>query len=63
MGYDSTLRFLEYLGERNARSFEGEERNLLEIKGTFLRTLIEWSNASGMMSFSSMLDFLDFCIA
>jgi hypothetical protein len=49
--------------ERNARSFEGEERNLLEIKGTFLRTLVEWSNASGMMSFSSVLDFLDFCIA
>uniref|UniRef100_A0A2N9GSU5 Reverse transcriptase zinc-binding domain-containing protein n=1 Tax=Fagus sylvatica TaxID=28930 RepID=A0A2N9GSU5_FAGSY len=49
--------------ERNSRSFEGEETNLLEIKGTFLRTLIEWSNASDVMSFSSVLDFLDFCIA
>ena len=49
--------------ERNSRSFEGTERNLLELKGTVLRTLMEWSNALGMMSFSSILDFLDFCIA
>ena len=40
---------------RNSRSFEGAERNLLEIKGMVLRTLIEWSNAS-------VLDLLDFCI-
>jgi hypothetical protein len=37
------------------------ERNLLELRGTVLRTLIEWSNASGMMS-SSVLEFLEFCI-
>uniref|UniRef100_A0A2N9IWR4 CHD3-type chromatin-remodeling factor PICKLE n=1 Tax=Fagus sylvatica TaxID=28930 RepID=A0A2N9IWR4_FAGSY len=49
--------------ERNTRTFEGVERNLLEIKGTVLRTLTDWSNASGVMSFSSVLDFLDFCIA
>ena len=45
--------------ERNSRSFEGEERNLLEIKGMILR---DWSNAFGVMSFSSVLDFLDYCI-
>ena len=48
--------------ERNSRSFEGVERNMLEIKGTVLRILMDWSNASGTMSFSSVLDFLDFCI-
>ena len=46
--------------EGNSRSFEGEERNLLEIKGTVL-----WIGPMpfGVMSFSSVLDFLDFCIA
>uniref|UniRef100_A0A2N9GC88 GATA-type domain-containing protein n=1 Tax=Fagus sylvatica TaxID=28930 RepID=A0A2N9GC88_FAGSY len=28
--------------ERNARSFEGMERNLIEVKGTVLRTLMDW---------------------
>ena len=41
----------------------GEEKNLVEIKGMVLRTLIDWSNVTGVMSFSSALDFLDFCIA
>ncbi len=36
---------------------------MLEIKGTVLRTLMDWSNTSGVMSFSSVLDFLDFCIS
>jgi hypothetical protein len=54
---------LEKLRQRNSRSFEGVERNLLEIKGTVLRTLMDWSNASGTMSFASVLDLLDFCIA
>ena len=49
--------------ERNSRSFEGVERNMLEIKGMVLRNLMEWFNASGLMSFSYVLDFLDFCIA
>jgi hypothetical protein len=31
--------------ERNARSFEGTERNLMEVKGTVLRTLMDWSKA------------------
>ena len=49
--------------ERNSRSFEGKERNLMEVKGTVLRTLLDWSKAAGIISFSSILDFLDFCIA
>ena len=49
--------------ERNSRSFEGTERNLLEIKGTVLRTIMDCSKTSGVLSFSSVLDFLDSCIA
>ena len=49
--------------ERNTRSFEGTERSMLELKGIVLRTLMDWSKASGVLSFSSVLDFLDFCIA
>ena len=49
--------------ERNSRSFEGTERNLLEIKGTVLRTIMDWAKTSGVLSFSFVLDFLDSCIA
>uniref|UniRef100_A0A2N9IH31 Reverse transcriptase domain-containing protein n=1 Tax=Fagus sylvatica TaxID=28930 RepID=A0A2N9IH31_FAGSY len=49
--------------ERNARSFEGMERNLMDVKGTVLRTLLDWSKAAGVVSFSSTLDFLEYCKA
>ena len=49
--------------ERNSRSFEGKERNLMEVKGTVLRTLMDWSRAAGVVSSSSVLDFLDSSIA
>ena len=49
--------------ERNSRSFEGKERTLLEVKDTVLRTLMDWSKAAEIVSFSSVVDFLDFCIA
>uniref|UniRef100_A0A2N9JAP0 Suppressor of forked domain-containing protein n=1 Tax=Fagus sylvatica TaxID=28930 RepID=A0A2N9JAP0_FAGSY len=45
--------------ERNARCFEGIERNVLELKGLVLRTLMEWTKASGALVFSSVLDFLE----
>ena len=32
--------------ERNARSFEGKERNLMEVKRTVLQTLLDWSKAA-----------------
>ena len=38
--------------------FEGMERNVLELKGLVLRTLMQWSKASGVLVFSSILDFL-----
>ncbi len=31
-----------------SRSFEGQERHLVELKWLFLHTLMEWSNASGL---------------
>ncbi len=49
--------------ERNCRNFEGEEKNLMELKGMVLCTLMDWSNATGVGSFFSVLDLLDFCIA
>jgi hypothetical protein len=49
--------------ERNTRCFEGMERNVLELKGLVLRTLMEWSKASGVLVFSSVLDFLESCNA
>ena len=36
---------------------------MLQNKGTVIRTLMDWSNASGAMFFSSFLDFLDLSIA
>ena len=32
---------------------------MLELKGLVLRTLMEWSKASGVLVFSSVLDFLE----
>uniref|UniRef100_A0A2N9EX59 Reverse transcriptase domain-containing protein n=1 Tax=Fagus sylvatica TaxID=28930 RepID=A0A2N9EX59_FAGSY len=49
--------------ERNTRCFEGMERNVLELKGLVLRTLMEWSKAAGVLVFSSALDFLESCNA
>ena len=44
--------------ERNARSFEGRERSLLEIKSSFLHTLFEWSVVFSHFSCSSFPFFL-----
>jgi exonuclease III len=49
--------------ERNTRCFEGMERNVLELKGLVLRTLMEWSKAAEVLVFSSALDFLESCNA
>jgi hypothetical protein len=48
--------------ERNSGAFEGKERSVLELKWFLIRTLMDWSNASGSISFSSIFDFLDFCM-
>ena len=48
--------------ERNSRSFEGKERHWLELKWFILRTLMDWSNASGLTYFLSVFDFTDYCV-
>jgi hypothetical protein len=48
--------------ERNSRAFEGRERSVLELKWFLIRTLMDWSNAAGSTLFSSIFDFLDFCM-
>ena len=47
--------------ERNARSFEGCDSSLLEIKSFFLHTLFEWSVVFSHFSCSSFSLFLDRC--
>ena len=47
--------------KRNARSFEGCECSLLEIKSLFLHTLYDWSVVFSHFSCSSFSFFLDRC--
>jgi hypothetical protein len=46
--------------ERNSRSLDGKENNLMELKLMFLRTLMEWSKAAGATSCTTILDFISF---
>ena len=48
--------------ERNTRTFEGDERSIHELKLFFLQTLLEWANASGVVTFMSLPDMLHFCL-
>ena len=43
--------------ERNMRTFEDIERNALELKLTFFRTLFDWMTAIELFSFISFLEF------
>ena len=47
--------------KRNARLFEDSERNVMEIRMLFLRTLYEWMMTTDLFSFSNLLDFIDEC--
>ena len=47
--------------ERNSRQFEGCERSPTDLKNIVLNTLFEWVSASGCLSCSTFLDFLDLC--
>ena len=42
-------------------TFEGNERSIHNLKLSFFQTLFEWVNASGVSSFNSLHDLLDFC--
>ncbi len=45
--------------ERNARTFEGREQTVAELKLLFLRMLFDWTSATGLCRSSTLLDFLD----
>ena len=47
--------------KRNAHTFEGDERSIHDLKRLFLQTLYEWTNASGVFTFDSLVDLLDCC--
>ena len=47
--------------ERNTCIFDGNERSIHELKLLFFQTLFDWANATGVFTFISLLDMLDFC--
>ena len=47
--------------ERNAQTFEGNESLIQEMNRSFFQTLFGWTNALGILSFSSFAVLLDRC--
>ena len=47
--------------ERNTCIFDGNERSIHALKLFFFQTLFDWANATGVFTFISLLDMLDFC--
>ena len=47
--------------EHNARIFEGYELSVVEMKQLFYCILMDWMAAIGLVRFSNMLEFIDFC--
>ena len=47
--------------ERNTHTFDGNERLIHELKLLFFQTLFYWANATGVFTFISLPDMLDFC--
>ena len=47
--------------ERNAQTFEGQEKSVPGLKLILLRSLFEWMNASSLFSFDHMFEILDYC--
>ena len=48
--------------ERNQRAFKDSERHMVDLKLTFLRTIMEWMAAVSSHSFPSILAFIDDCM-
>ena len=44
--------------ERNAQTFEGQEKSVLGLKLILLGSLFEWMNASSLFSFDHMLRYM-----
>ena len=47
--------------ERSSRCFEDNKRSISDLKLFFFTTLVDWLSALRNQSYSSFLDFLDFC--
>ena len=47
--------------QRNARSFEGCEKSVVDPKLSLLKSSFEWMTASGPYSFSNFIEMLDCC--
>ena len=47
--------------ERNARTFEGCELNIVELKHQFYHYLFDWLSATGLFRFSNLLEMIDYC--
>ena len=47
--------------ERNARTFEGCETNVVDLKLHFFRLLFDWLSVIGIFNVSNVLDIIDFC--
>ena len=47
--------------ECNARTFEGCELNIVELKLQFYCYLFDWLFATGLYRFSNLLDLIDYC--
>jgi hypothetical protein len=48
--------------ERNSRCFEGKERHILELKWRLIHTLMDWTNASGLLSYHFLHFRLLYCL-
>ena len=60
-GHSSLLDVVYLERDRNARTFEGCELSIVEMKQLFYRILMDWMAAIGLVRFSDMIDFLDHC--
>lgn len=58
MKYDPSLPHVGYLEGRNAHIIKG--RPIHDLKLSFFHTLFEWTNASGVSTFNSLPDLLDY---
>ena len=47
--------------ERNARTFEGSEKSIVDLKLSFLQSLFEWMTVSGLFSFANLFEMFDSC--
>ena len=43
------------------RTFKGSELSVVELKLQLYRSLMDWMSAIGLVRFSNMLEFIDYC--